>query len=88
MPLIIADRAEQLESRFEIISNLTDGSQIAASVAVIRRAPHGDDVLVGEMVLVAFVHQLVCAGNQREVVDMAELISHSIAEQPSYIKEC
>lgn len=86
MPLVVADRAEQLEGWFEVVSNLTDGSQVAASVTIVRRAPHGDDVLVGEMVFVALVHQLVCAGNQGEVVDVAELIGHSITKQPSCIK--
>lgn len=88
MSLVVTDRAEQLEGGLEIFLDLTDRRQVPAAVAVVRSAPHGDDVLVGEMVFVALVHELVCTGNEGEVVDVTELIGHSITEQPSYIAAC
>lgn len=80
MPLVVTDSAEQLEGGLEIVSDLTDRSQIATSVAVVGSTPHGDDVLVGEVIFIALVHQLMGASNQREVVDMAELVRYSITE--------
>lgn len=80
MPLVVTDSAEQLEGGLEIVSDLTDRGQIATSVAVVGSAPHGDDVLVGEVIFIALVHQLMGASNQREIVDMAELVRYSIPE--------
>lgn len=88
MSLVVTDCAEQLEGGLEIILDLTDRSQVSAAVAVVRSAPHGDDVLIGEMVFIALVHELVCTGNEREVVDVTELIGHPVTEQPSYIAAC
>lgn len=83
MSLVVTDCTEQLERRLEIFSNLTDRSQVATPVAVVGGTPHGHDVLVGEMVFVALVHQLMGTGNQGEVIDMAELVSHSVTKEPS-----
>lgn len=80
MPLIVADSTEQLEGGLEVFANLTDRGQVAASVAVVGGTPHGDDILVGEVVLVTLVHQLVRASDQREIVDMAEFIGHSVTK--------
>jgi len=80
MPLVVTNSAEQLEGGLEIGSNLTYGSQIATSVAVVGSTPHGDHILVGEVILIALVHQLMSASNQRKIVDMAELVRYSITE--------
>lgn len=56
MPLVIADCTKQLEGGFEILSDFTDRGQVSASVAVIRRTPHGDNILVVKVVFIALVH--------------------------------
>lgn len=83
MSLIVTDGTEQLEAGLQIVADLAHRGQIPTSVAVVRCTPHGDDILVVEMVFISLVHQLVCAGNQREVVDVTELVRHAIAEEPS-----
>lgn len=83
MPLIIADGTEQLEVGLQVVANFTDGRQVTASVTVVRRTPNGDDVLVGEVILITLVHELMGPCNQGKVVDMTELVGHAIAKQPS-----
>lgn len=85
MPLVIADCTEQFEGGLQVISDLTDRGQVTAPVAVIGRTPHGYNILVVEMIFVAFVDQLVCSGDQREIVDMTELVCDSVSEEPSWI---
>jgi hypothetical protein len=82
MPLVITHCTKQLEGGLEILPNFTDGGQISTSIAVVWRTPYRDDVLVVEVVFVAFVDQLVCTCDQREVVDMTELIGHSVSKEP------
>jgi hypothetical protein len=43
--------AEYLEFGFEILAQIHDGRNIAATVAVVWCGPDGDDVLVFEVVL-------------------------------------
>lgn len=83
MPLIVADGTEQLESGFQVFTNFTDRGQVTTPVTVIGGTPHGDDVLVGEVVFVSFVHQLMRASDQGEIVDMAEFISYAVTKQPT-----
>lgn len=84
MSLIITDGTEELEGRLEIVSNLADRGQVATPVAVVRRAPHGDHILVGEVVFVSLVDELMCPGDEGEVIDVTKLIGHAITEEPSY----
>lgn len=83
MALVVGDGAEQLERRLEVLADLAHGRQVAAPVAVVRGAPDRDDVLVLEVVLVALVDELVRAGDEREVVDVAELLCDFVAEEPA-----
>lgn len=80
MSLIVADCTEQLECGFKVVSNLTDGGQVTASVTIIRRTPDGHDVLVGEVVFVSLVDKLVSSSDQGEVIDVTEFISYTISE--------
>jgi hypothetical protein len=80
MSLVIANCTKQLECGFEILSDFTDRGQVSASVAVIWRTPHGDHILVVKVVFVALVDQLMSACDQREIINMAELIGHSVSE--------
>ena len=45
---------------------------VPASVAIVGRGPDGDELVV-EHVLVAFLHELMCTGDEPERVDVVEL---------------
>lgn len=85
--LVVTDRAEQLERRLEIFTHLAHRGQVPASVAVVGGAPHRHHVLLLKMVLVALVNQLVRSGNQRQIVDMAELFGNFVSKQPAYSRQ-
>lgn len=87
VPLIITHGAEQLKGGLEVVSDLADGCQVTTPVAVVGRTPDGDHVLVGKMIFISLVHELMSSCNQRQVVDMTELIGHTITEKPSYKRE-
>ena len=80
MPLIVADGTEQLERGFQVFANLTDGGQVTAPVTVIWGTPYCDHILVGEVVFVSFVHQLMRASDQGEIVDMTEFVSYAVTK--------
>jgi hypothetical protein len=61
---VIRHGAEDFEVRLEIFAERHDGGDVAAAVAVVGRRPDGDDFLRLEVVLVAFVDQLVGAGDE------------------------
>lgn len=48
-------RGEDLKLWFEILAEVHDGRDVTAAVTVVGCRPDGDDVLVLEVVLVAFV---------------------------------
>jgi len=70
---MIRHSAEDLKIRLEILADRHDTRDVAASVAVVGCRPDCDDVLGGEVVFVAFVDQLVGAGDECEVVYVVEL---------------
>lgn len=53
MTVSFGNGGEDGELRFEILSEVHDGRDVAAAVAVIRSAPDGDDGLVFKMPLYA-----------------------------------
>lgn len=83
MPLVIAHSTKQLERRLQILSDLTHRSEIATPVTVVRSTPHRDHILVREMVFISFVHQLMRTGDERKIVNMAELIGDTITKEPA-----
>lgn len=58
---MIRHRAEDSKIRLEVLAQGHDRSYVATSITVVRRGPDGNDVLIFEMVLVAFVDELVRA---------------------------
>lgn len=65
---------EDFEIRLQLIRvQGHDTRDVAAAVAVIRRRPDSHDILRLEMVLVAFVDELVGARDEGEGVDVIEL---------------
>lgn len=83
VPLVIADCTKQLEGRVEVFADLTHRRQVTAAVTVVGRTPNRHHILIVEVIFVPFVNQLMCTSNQGKVVDMAELIGHSVSEKPS-----
>jgi len=70
---VIRHGAEDGKVRLQILAQCHDTRHVTTSVAVVWRRPDGDDVLVLEVVLVAFVDKLMCACYQLEAVDVVEL---------------
>ena len=56
---VVGNGAEDLEVWIQVFSECHYACDIAAAVAVVRRRPDRDDILVFEVVLVAFVHKLM-----------------------------
>jgi len=77
---VIGHRAENLEIWLEILAEGHDGRDVAAAVAVVGRGPDGDNFLGLEVVLVAFVDELVGAGDELKVVDVVELEERTSVE--------
>lgn len=59
-----------------------DGSDVTAAIAIIRRRPNCDELLI-EHVLNAFVNQLVGPADQLQLVPLHEVLRDERAEQPS-----
>lgn len=74
---------ENVESLIKLLIDVQDGSNVTASVAVVRSRPDGNEVLVFEPVLEAIHDKLMCSGNQRDVIDVIEFSCHFRAEQPT-----
>lgn len=78
---MIRHGAEDFEIRVQVLAQCHDAGDVAAAVAVVGRRPDGHDVLVLEVVFVAFVDQLVRAGYEGEAVDVVELVKESISNE-------
>lgn len=70
---VIGDSAEDLEVGLQVLAKSHDTGDVAAAVAVVGSGPDGDNVLRGEVVLVALVDELVRASDELKVVDVVEL---------------
>ena len=65
-----------------LVAERQNRRHVAAPVAVVGRRPHCDQLFV-EPVLVAFLHQLMCATNQIETIYFAEFVDHLGSKQPT-----
>jgi hypothetical protein len=72
-PLMIRHRTKDLELRLQVFREIHYRRDVSAAVAVIWRRPDGDDILVFEVVLVAFVDELMGAGDELEAIYVVEL---------------
>jgi len=70
---VIGHSGEDRKVRLEVLAQRHDAGDVSAAVAVVRGGPDGDDVLVLEVVLVAFVDELVGARDELQAVDVIEL---------------
>jgi hypothetical protein len=55
---------ENLKLWLEVLAQIHNGSNVSAAVAVVGCRPDGDNILVLEMIFVAFVDQLMSAGDE------------------------
>lgn len=83
MSLIVANCAEQLECWLEIFSDFTHRRQVSTSVAVVRRAPDGRNVLLVKMELISLIDELMRSCDESEIVHMAEFLGDLVSEQPT-----
>ena len=74
---------ERLEGILKVLVNFQHRGNVAASVAVVGRGPHGDQVLVLEPEFVALHDQLMSASNKVDAIDVIELGGDLGAEQPA-----
>lgn len=81
--LTIRDSVEDLKVPREVGIEGQDRSDVAASVAVVGRRPHGHQVLLGEHELVALLHQLMRSANQLQLVDTHKLVGGVGTKQPA-----
>lgn len=65
---------KDLKFWLEVLAQIHNGGDVSAAVAVVWRGPDGDDVFVFEVVFVAFVDELVGAGDELEAVYVVELL--------------
>jgi hypothetical protein len=70
---MIGHGGEDLELGLEVFAQIHNGGDVAAAVAVVGCGPDRHDVLVFEVVFVAFVDELVRARNELQAVDVVEL---------------
>jgi hypothetical protein len=61
---VVGHGGEDLELRLQVLTEIHNGRDVSAAVAVVGRGPDGDDVFVLEVVLVAFVDELMGASNE------------------------
>jgi len=64
---------ENLKLALHVSVKLQDGRNVAAAVAVVWCGPDGDEILLGEHILVTLVHQLMRAADQLQAVQVVEL---------------
>lgn len=72
---MIRHGAEDGEVGLQIFAQRHDTRYVTTSVAVVWCRPYSDDVLILEVVFVAFVDELMCACYQLEAVDVVELLT-------------
>lgn len=77
------DSFEDFELFLPCLFDLHDGSQIVASVAVVRSTPDSNQILVLEPMDIALLHKLMGPCNKFQSVDMAEVIGDLRSEYPS-----
>lgn len=67
----------------EILVELEDGGLVTHAVAVVRRTPHCNEVLLVEPELIAIMSELMGTANQLESIDVVEVRCHLVAEKPT-----
>lgn len=65
-----------------VLIQLQDRSQVARTIAVVRRRPHRAERLVEE-ILVTFHRRLMRSTHQLQTVDLVELMGDITAEDPT-----
>ena len=82
-PRLARNGGEDVELGIEILAEVHDAGHVAAAIAVVGRAPDRHHALVLEVPLEAFLHELVRARNQLQIVDMVEFGRDLVAKEPA-----
>lgn len=82
--LLVTDCAKQLKCGSQILADLAHRRQITTSIAVVWGAPNRHHVLIVKMVLKPLINQLMRARDERQIVDVAELVRNLITKKPAY----
>jgi hypothetical protein len=85
MSHILTYSSKQFKRRFQILFHLTYRRQVPAAVTVVWSAPDRYDVLVFEVVFIAFVDELMRSSDQGEVVYVAEFVRYFVAKEPACV---
>jgi hypothetical protein len=80
---LISQSMEDVESSLQFVVHVEDRGNVAASVAVVRGGPNSHEVLVSEPVLEAVHNQLMCSGDERNVIDVVEFSGDLRSEKPT-----
>ena len=75
---MVGDCGEYLKLWLEVLAQVHDTGHITTAVTIIWCRPDSDNVLVFEMVFVAFVDELMGTGDELEAVDVVELIPSTL----------
>jgi len=81
--LILGNGAEDAKLGVQILAYVHDGRYIATAVTVIWCRPNGNHRLLREVILVAFVDQLMSTSNELQTIDMIELSCNLITKEPA-----
>ena len=74
--LVLWCSTEHIEISLSLLRNRQNRCHISAPVAIVRRAPNSDELLVKHE-LVALLYELVCTCDKRKLVDVVKLkVSH------------
>ena len=74
--LVLWRSTEHIEISLSLLRNRQNRCHISAPVAIVRRAPDSDELLVKHE-LVALLYELVCTCDKRKLVDVVKLkVSH------------
>jgi len=80
---LISKGMEDFKGSYELVVHIQDRCNITASVAIVWCGPNGNEVLISEPIFEAVHDKLMRSGNQRNVIDVIKLSSHSRSEEPS-----
>ena len=79
--------AEDLEVGVQILAKCHNRGYVATPVAVIWGRPHSDHILGGEVILVAFIYELMCSSDEVDAVDVIELSQTQSVSISSHLHE-
>jgi hypothetical protein len=80
---LVSQSVEDIKGFLKLVVDIQNGSNVTASVAVIRSGPNGNQILVSKPVFETIHYKLMCSGNQIYVINVIVFACHFRSEQPS-----